>query len=68
MAIPFSSIKQQFVVVDKNNNKSFINVESDIKKIEKNIGFKISNNQKIIEYSPIALKFLKNISKKINNK
>ena len=59
---------ERYVKLDKNNNKSFINVESDIKKIEKNIGFKISNNQKIIEYSPIALKFLKNISKKINNK
>ena len=43
-------------------------MDSDIKKIEKKIGFKISNNQKIIEYSPIALEYLKKISKKINNK
>ena len=48
-------------------NKSFINIDSNIKKIEKKIGFKISNNQKVIEYSPIAIKYLKNISKKINN-
>ena len=32
----------------------------DIKKLR-------SNNQKVIEYSPIAIKYLKNISKKINN-
>ena len=58
---------ERFIKFDKNDNKSFINIESDIKKIEKKIGFKISNNQKIIEYSPLALKYLKNISKKINN-
>jgi len=69
-------IKQFFKIKNKWNerfiklgkkNKSFINIDSDIKKIEKKIGFKISNNQKVIEYSPIALKYLKNISKKINN-
>jgi len=54
--------------LDKNDNKSFIHIGTDIKKIEKKIGFKISNNQKIIEYSPIAFEYLKNISKKINNK
>ena len=59
---------ERFVKLDKNNNKSFINMDSDIKKIEKKIGFKISNNQKIIEYSPIALEYLKKISKKINDK
>ena len=59
---------ERCVKLDKNNNKSFINMDSDIKKIEKKIGFKISNKQKIIEYSPIALEYLKNISKKINNK
>jgi len=59
---------ERYVKLDKKNNKSFINVDFDIKKIEKNIGFKISNNQKIIEYSPTALEFLKNISKKINKK
>ena len=59
---------ERFIKLDKKNNKSFINIDSDIKKIEKKIGFKISNNQKIIEYSPMVLKYLKNISKKINNK
>ena len=59
---------ERFVKLDKKNNKCFVNIYSDIKKIEKKVGYKISNNQKVIEYSPIALKYLKNISKKINNK
>ena len=59
---------ERYVKLDKNNKKSFINIDLDIKKIEKKIGYKISNNQKIIEYSPLALEYLKNISKKINNK
>jgi len=59
---------ERFIKLDKNNNKSFINLNSNIKKIEKKIGFKISNNQKIIEYSPLTLKYLKIISKKISYK
>jgi len=60
---------EKFVILDKNNNKSFINLYSNIKKIEKKVGFKISKNQKVIEYSPQTLEYLKNISKKlINNK
>ena len=43
-------------------------MESTIKKLENKIGFKISNNQKIIEYSPLTLEYLKNISKKISGK
>ena len=57
---------ERYVKLEK-NSKGFINIKSDIKKIEKKVGFKISNNQKIIEYSPLALNYLKNISKKINN-
>ena len=59
---------ERFIKLEKKNNKSFVNIDSDIKKIEKKIGFKLSNNQKIIEYSPLTLKYLKNISKKIYNK
>ena len=58
---------ERFIKLEK-KNKSFININSDIRKIEKKVGFKISNNQKVIEYSPVALKYLKNISRKINNK
>ncbi len=71
-ALPFKQFfkinnkwKERFVVVDKNNNKSFTKINCNIKKIEKDLGFKISKNQKVIEYSPVALKYLKNISKKI---
>ena len=59
---------ERFVKLDKKNSKCFVNINSDIKKIEKEVGFKISSNQKIIEYSPLALEYLKNISKKIKNK
>tara|TARA_B110001454_G_scaffold195821_1_gene198326 strand:- start:1051 stop:2100 length:1050 start_codon:yes stop_codon:yes gene_type:complete len=48
------------------NKHSFVDVVTNIKKIEKEVGFKISHNQKFIEYSPMALKYLKLISKKIN--
>ena len=61
-------VKQYDYMEVKNNNKSFVNKDTSIKKVEKKIGFKISNNQKIIEYSPLALKYLKNISKKISDK
>ncbi len=59
---------ERYVVVDKNNNKNFTKVISNIYKIEKKLGFRISENQKVIEYSPLTLKYLKNISKKIYNK
>ena len=57
---------ERFVKLDKNNNR-FININSNIKKIEKKFGFRISSNQKFIEYSPKALDYIKIISKKINN-
>ena len=56
---------ERFVKMEK-KNKYFVNVKSDIKKIEKKLGFRISNNQEIIEYSPSAIEYLKKISKKIN--
>ena len=39
----------------------------NIKKFEKKIGFKISQGQKFIEYSPLSMKYLKSISKLITN-
>jgi len=59
---------ERFVLVGKNNNKKFTKVVSNINKVEKKIGFKISKNQKVIEYSPLAIKYLKEISKKIGHK
>ena len=46
----------------------FLGDVCNINKVEKELGFKISENQKVIEYSPLALKYLKNISKKIYHK
>tara|TARA_B100001173_G_scaffold64754_1_gene54668 strand:+ start:43 stop:1086 length:1044 start_codon:yes stop_codon:yes gene_type:complete len=59
---------ERYVKLDNKNNKTFVNISLNIKKIEKKFGFKISSNQKVIEYSPMALEYLKSISKKINNK
>ncbi len=49
------------------NRPKFIDILIDIKKFEKKIGFKISHKQKFIEYSPLAIEYLKIISKKINS-
>jgi cyclopropane-fatty-acyl-phospholipid synthase len=59
---------ERFVMLDKNNNRNFINIFTNIKKIEKKIQFKISKNQTIIEYSPLGMEYIKKIAKKINNK
>ena len=50
-----------------NNLKKFefVDILTDIKKIEKEIGFKISYKQNFIEYSPLSLNYLKIISRKI---
>ena len=59
---------ERYVILDKNNGRNFLNIYSNIKKLEKKLKFKISKNQTVIEYSPLALKYLQKISKKINNK
>ena len=43
----------------------YLDVPFDMRKFEKEIKFKISYNQKFIEYSPLATKYLKTIIKKI---
>ena len=48
------------------NKIEFIDVVTKIQNIEKKIGINLSNNQKIIEFSPLAYKYLSIISKKIN--
>ena len=50
----------------KLNKPEFLDILCDINKIEKKIGFNISYKQKFIEYSPIAINYLKIISQKIN--
>ena len=53
------------VEFSKFNEPKFIDILTDIKKLEKKIGFKISYKQKFIEFSPLANTYLKIISKKI---
>ena len=55
--------------VDLSNKKSpkFIEIISNMKKLEKKIGINISSHQKFIEYSPLAFNYLKKISNKIKN-
>ena len=48
------------------NNFEFVDKLTVIKNLEKKIGINLSHNQKIIEFSPLAYKYLNNISKKIN--
>jgi NADH dehydrogenase [ubiquinone] 1 alpha subcomplex assembly factor 7 len=56
---------EKFVYLDANKNLSFIYEKINIKKINKKINFKISEKQDFIEYSPLGLKYLKNIFKLI---
>ena len=53
----------------KFNNKiksEYLDVPFDIKKLEKEIKFKVSLKQKFIEYSPLTLRYLKDITNKIS--
>ena len=50
----------------KSHKPKFLDKLINIKKFEKKIGFKISHKQKFIEYSPLSIKYLKIISRKIN--
>lgn len=50
----------------KRDKPKFINTLVDLSKFENKVGFKISNKQRFIEYSPLAIDYLKIISKKIN--
>ena len=43
----------------------FLDLPCDIKKLEKKTKFQISSNQKFIEFSPLALEYLKKIMNKI---
>jgi len=48
-----------------NKKLEYLDIPFDMKKFEKKIKFKISFNQKFVEYSPLAAKYLKTIIKKI---
>ena len=57
---------ERFVDLKEIHKAEFKEYITDIKKIEKKLNFKISENQNIIEYSPISFEYLKNICKIIN--
>ena len=56
---------EKFVNFSDSDEAFFFEKKTDIKKIEKKIGFKISKNQNFIEYSKLCLKYLKDISRVI---
>ena len=53
---------EKFVNLENYSKASFIEKKTDIKKIEKRLNFKISQNQNFIEYSEFGFDYLKNIS------
>jgi len=56
---------ERHVKFTNNKKLEYLDVPFDMEKFEKEIKFKISYNQKFIEYSPLATKYLKTIIKKI---
>ena len=54
---------EKFVNIKMKDEAFFFEKKVDIKKIEKKINFKISNNQTFIEYSEQGLDYLKDISR-----
>ena len=66
----FMKVKKKWyerkVKFNEKKNPEFINVLTNIKKLDKEIGFKISFNQKFIEYSPLVNRYIKLIAKIIN--
>ena len=59
---------ERFVCISNDNKMSFIDKKVNIKSIEKKINLKISEKQNFIEYSPLGLKYLKDIFKFIKKK
>ncbi len=54
---------EKFVNLDFKKKASFFEKKANIKKLEKKINFRISENQNFIEYSELGLNYLKDISK-----
>jgi len=54
---------EKFVNFQTTNKAFFFEKQINIKKIEKKIDFKISNNQNFIEYSELGFDYLRNIAK-----
>ena len=56
---------ERYVKFTNQTKSKFLDIPYDIKKLDKEIHFKISSKQRFIEYSPLAFKYLKNITNKI---
>ena len=56
---------EKFVDLSNKRKLNFVNKKTNIKLVEKKLGFKISNNQNFIEYSPLGIKYLKDVVKLI---
>jgi len=59
--------KERYVDITNKKKPIFVNKKTNIKKFEKKIGIKLSNKQNVIEFSPLTMKFIKQISKKLIN-
>ena len=59
---------EKFVNLNNSNKPFFFEKKIDIKKFEKKISFKISQNQDFIEYSDLGVKYLKYISQFIKKR
>jgi len=57
---------ERYVKFNNKINAEYLDILFDIKKLEEEIKFKISLKQNFIEYSPLALEYLKDITNKIN--
>ena len=56
---------ERYVKFNKQIEHEYCDIQFDIKKIEKKLKFQISSGQNFIEYSPLVLEYLKNITNKI---
>ncbi len=54
---------EKFIQISDKKKLNFIDKKVNIKKVERIINLKISNNQNFIEFSPLTLEYLKNIFK-----
>ena len=54
------------IKISEKYNPEIVDILTNIKKVEKKIGFNISYKQNFIEYSPLSKEYLKIIAKKIN--
>ena len=54
---------ERFVHISNDNKLSFVNKKIDIKIFEKKTNLKISKKQNFIEYSPLGMKYIKDILK-----